>query len=348
MSVLRILHLVGSADNDFYCDLSRLWAKDCLAATANPSLYEFHIAYITPERQGRGFAERQWRFPPSLSNEDIAAAKPLSLSEAIKFIESQNIDLVLPQMFCIPGMTQYRALFDLLNIPYVGNTPDVMAVGAHKARAKAIVAAAGVKVPFGELLCRGDIPTIKPPTVIKPASSDNSFGVALVKDFADYDTALKTAFEHSDQVLVEEYIELGREVRCGIIVRDGELVGLPLEEYLVNAQDHPIRDYADKLKQTEDGDLSLSAKDNIKAWIVDPSDPVTETVQEVAKKCHEALGCRHYSLFDFRLDPQGQPWCLEAGLYCSFSSKSVIASMAKAAGIPVDKLLISAIDETLI
>ncbi len=340
MSVLRILHLVGSGENNFYCDLSRLYAKDCLAATANPSLYEFHIAYITPDRQ--------WRFPPSLSREDIATANPMSLSEAINFITAQNIDLVLPQMFCIPGMTEYRALFNLLNIPYVGNTPDVMALAAHKAKAKAIVAAAGVKVPFGELLRRGDIPTIKPPAVIKPASSDNSLGVVLVKDVADYDTALKTAFEHSDEVLVEEYIELGREVRCGIIVKDGELVGLPLEEYLVNAQDHPIRNYADKLKQTEDGDLSLTAKDKIKAWIVDPSDPVTETVQEVAKKCHQALGCRHYSLFDFRLDPQGQPWFLEAGLYCSFSPKSVIASMAKAAGIPVDKLLISAIDETLI
>ncbi|WP_287359890.1 ATP-grasp domain-containing protein [Moorena sp. SIO3B2] len=89
------------------------------------------------------------------------------------------------------------------------------------------MAAAGVKVPFGELLRQGDIPTIKPPVVIKPASSDNSCGVTLVKNVADYDAALKTAFEHSDQVLVEEYIELGREVRCGILVKDGELVGLP-------------------------------------------------------------------------------------------------------------------------
>ncbi|MGK7877888.1 MAG: D-alanine--D-alanine ligase, partial [Xenococcaceae cyanobacterium] len=120
-----------------------------------------------------------------------------------------------------------------------------------------------------------------------------------------------------------------------------------LEEYLVNPQDHPIRNYADKLKRTEDGDLSLTAKDNIKAWIVDPSDPVTQTVQEVAKKCHQVLGCRHYSLFDFRIDRQGQPWFLEAGLYCSFSPKSVIPTMAKAAGIPLDELLMAVIDETL-
>ena len=339
MSVLRILHLVGSADNNFYCDLSRLYAQDCITATVDPSRYEFYIAYITPDRQ--------WRFPDSLSPEDITAAQPMSLAQAIEFITVKNIDLMLPQMFCLPGMTHYRALFDLLNIPYVGNTPELMAVTAHKAKAKAIVAAAGIKVPFGELLHQGDTPTIKPPVVIKPADSDNSCGVVLVKDVADYDAALKTAFEYSDEVLVEEYIELGREVRCGVIVKDDELIGLPLEEYQVNPQDHPIRNYGDKLKRTEDGNLSLTAKDNIKAWIVDPSDPVTQTVQQVAKKCHQALGCRHYSLFDFRIDPQGQPWFLEAGLYCSFCPKSVISSMARASGVSLDKFLMTAINETL-
>jgi D-alanine-D-alanine ligase len=89
------------------------------------------------------------------------------------------------------------------------------------------------------------------------------------------------------------------------------------------------------------------AKDNIKAWIVDTKDTVTEKVQAVAKKCHQALGCRHYSLFDFRIDPNGEPWFLEAGLYCSFAPKSVISSMAKAAGIPLNELLIIAINETL-
>ncbi|MBN3922890.1 D-alanine--D-alanine ligase [Nostoc sp. NMS4] len=339
MPVLRILHLVGSAHNDFYCDLSRLYAQDCLAATAEQSHYDFQIAYITPDGQ--------WRFPSSLSSEDIADTKPISLSDAIEFITRQNIDLVLPQMFCIPGMTHYRALFDLLKIPYVGNTPDIMAIAAHKARAKAIVEAAGVKVPRGELLRQGDVPTITPPAIVKPASSDNSLGVALVKDFTDYDAALKQAFEYASEVIVEEFIELGREVRCGIIVKDGELVGLPLEEYQVDAHDKPIRNYADKLKKTDDGNLDCAAKDNIKAWMVDPKDPITAKVQQVAKKCHQALGCRHYSLFDFRIDPKGEPWFLEAGLYCSFAPKSVISSMAKAAGIPLNELLLTAINETL-
>jgi D-alanine-D-alanine ligase len=336
---LRVLHLVGSAVSEFYCDLSRLYAQDCLESTANPALYEFHIAYITPDRQ--------WRFPADLSREAIASARPRPFAEAVQALTALKIDVMVPQMFCIPGMTYYRALFDLLNIPYLGNTPDVMALAIDKAKAKAVVAAAGVSVPQGELLCSGKHPSIEPPAVIKPVDADNSLGLALVKHRADYDAALKTAFAYADEVLVERFIELGREVRCGIVVRDGQLVCLPLEEYSMDSHRKPIRNYDDKINQNKNGDLNLVAKDSSKAWIVDPGDPITARVWDVSKKCHIALGCRHYSLFDFRIDPSGHPWFLEAGLYCSFARKSVISMMAKASGIPLEKLFQIALNNSL-
>jgi D-alanine-D-alanine ligase len=346
--VLRVLHLVGSAVSEFYGDLSRLYAQDCLESTANPTLYEFYIAYITPDRQ--------WRFPADLSREAIASASPMSVVQAVQTLTTLQIDVMVPQMFCIPGMTYYRALFELLDIPYLGNTPDVMALTANKAKARSIVAAAGVNVPPGELLLRtGNQPslaepvrmTIEPPVVIKPVDADNSLGVALVRNRTDYDPALKTAFTYADEVLVETFIELGREVRCGILVRNGELICLPLEEYSMDKEHQPIRSYEDKLNKNQNGDLYMVAKDVTKSWIVDPGDPITARVWDAAKKCHIALGCRHYSLFDFRIDPSGQPWFLEAGLYCSFASKSVISMMAKASGMPLEKLFHIALNNSL-
>jgi D-alanine-D-alanine ligase len=327
---LRVLHLVGSAVSEFYCDLSRLYAQDCLESTADPVRYNFHIAYITPDRQ--------WRFPASLSDMAIAAATPMPLAEAVRVLTALNIDVMVPQMFCVPGMTSYRALFDLLDIPYVGNTPDVMALAANKAKAKAIVAAAGVAVPQGELLRPGHAPQIAPPAVIKPVDGDNSLGVALVKAASEYDDALQTAFTYSDRVLVETYIELGREVRCGIIVKNNRLICLPLEEYRMDETQRPIRSHNDKLKRDPDGNLAMVAKGNDKSWIVDPSDLITKQVWDAAQKCHIALGCEHYSLFDFRIDPSGQPWFLEAGLYCSFAQASVISTMAKASGMSLARL----------
>jgi D-alanine-D-alanine ligase len=166
---------------------------------------------------------------------------------------------------------------------------------------------------------------------------DRTFaGGLLVTAAADYDAALEIALTHSDTVLVETFIPLGREVRCGIIVQADRLVCLPLEEYALDSHRRPIRSYADKLKVNAVGDLDFAAKDITKSWIVDPDDPITERVWAMARECHLALGCRHYSLFDFRIDPQGNPWFLEAGLYCSFAETSVLSAMTNAAGIPLD------------
>ena len=323
----RVLHLVGSATGDFYAGLSRLYARDCLSATASPA-YEFHVAYVTPDRR--------WRFPSDLSDEAIAAATPVSLENAVQRLTALEPEVMVPQMFDLPGMTHYRALFDLLEIPYLGNVPDVMALGADKAKARGVVAAAGVCVPEGELLSAGEPPTLVPPAVVKPVDTDNSFGLTLVRQFEAYPAALETAFAYSDRVLVERYIE-GREVRCGVIVRDGSLVCLPLEEYSVGPE-KPIRHYDDKVGESASGALNLVAKDRSKAWIVAPDDPITPHVWDAARRCHTAFGCRHYSLFDFRVDAGGQPWFLEAGLYCSFARQSVVSVMARAAGISLEEL----------
>jgi D-alanine-D-alanine ligase len=106
----------------------------------------------------------------------------------------------------------------------------------------------------------------------------------------------------------------------------------------MDAEERPVRLAADKLCRDGSGDLRLVAKDPTRAWIVDPADPVTAAVHRAARLCHRALGCRHYGLFDFRIDPQGRPWFLEAGLYCSFARASVVATMAEAAGIAVAEL----------
>merc|ERR1712087_694799 len=55
-------------------------------------------------------------------------------------------------------------------------------------------------------------------------------------------------------------------------------------------------------------------------------------IDEMVKVAHRALKCRHYSLFDIRVDADEQPFIIEACLFCSFSPLSVIPSMAAHAG----------------
>ncbi|OZG27778.1 D-alanine--D-alanine ligase [Williamsia sp. 1138] len=330
MQNLKVLALAGSPVDHFGADLSRVYATGFVDAFRGLTGYQVEVAYVSPDGS--------WRFLSGLHEDEIAAAQEVSLSDAVGYIQARRYDVIVPEMFCLPGMTAYRSLFDVIGVPYLGNRADVMALTADKHLTRLVAAAAGVAVPAGEVLRAGEKYTGELPVVVKPADSDNSMGVALVREDSDMDLAIADALLYSDSALVETYVPLGREVRCGIIVRDGELVCLPLEEYAVDEQTHPIRARADKLDRTSEGQLYLVAKESTKAWIVDVDDPVTEAVWAAARRAHIALGCRHYSLFDFRVDPGGVPWFLEAGLYCSYSPSSVIAVMAAAAGITVDEL----------
>lgn len=288
------------------------------------------VAHVTPD--GR------WRFPVDLEPESLTAAPPFPVDVAVRHLVRLGVDVAVPQMFCVPGMTTYRSLLDLLAIPYLGNRADTMALGAHKARTRAVVAEAGVWVPRAEVLRLGEQPNTEVPAVVEPVDAENSDGVSLVREPADFGPALTAALEHSDEVLVEAYVEAGREVRCGVLERDGVLTCLPLEEYAVDPIDKPVRSRADKLRREPDGDLRLVAKDAEHAQMVDVDDPATEPVWSAAWAAHAALGCRDYGLFDFRIDPDGTPWFLEAGLYCSFAEQSVVVMMARAAGIPLPTL----------
>jgi D-alanine-D-alanine ligase len=333
----RVLHLIGSPVDEFHAELSRLYGGAALTALADPDRYDMRIAYVAPGDV--------WSFPADLSPGARAAATTMDRRRAVEHLTAMDVDVMVPQMFCLPGMTEYRALFGDLGIPYLGNPPSVMAATADKSRARELVAAAGVAVPAGRVV-RDDEPIdMALPVVVKPVGADNSDGVSLVREAAEYGPAVRHALEHDGAALVEAYIPLGREVRCGVVVRDGELVCLPLEEYAVDTETKPIRDGADKLARTDDGDLFLVAKERTRAWIVPTDDPVTERVWDLARRSHVALGCRHYSLFDVRIDPDGAPYFLEAGPYCSYAPTSVIAVMAAAAGTSVQHLFADALGE---
>merc|ERR1719343_827853 len=177
-----------------------------------------------------------WSFPEDFSSENKNSARRVDLPEAMQIIKDLSPSAVVPHMFCLPGMTTYRALFNALGTPLVGNDAGVMALSTNKAQSRAVVAAQGVKVPEAELLRPGMRPSMPPPFVLKPCNEDNSMGVSLFtgKDGQDLDEALKTAFSFDSEVLCERFIALGREVRVAVLEGDdGKLEMLPCLEYFL-------------------------------------------------------------------------------------------------------------------
>jgi hypothetical protein len=106
---------------------------------------------------------------------------------------------------------------------------------------------------------------------------------------------------------------------------DGKLEMLPCMEYFLHSKELPIRTSKDKLTSSKDK-LQFAPVDRACPAQID-SDLKTKLFQ-MAAKAHKALECQHYSLYDVRVDPEGNPYFIEASPYCSFSPKSAIVVMS--------------------
>merc|ERR1712066_143318 len=194
----------------------------------------------------------------------------------------------------------------------------------------------GVRVPKGDLLIKGEkeCPTsVRVPFVVKPCNEDNSRGITLVQREEDAAKAIDYAFSFDPRVVVDEYIA-GREVRAACVEEaDGTLTVLPKIEYFLE----DIRTSAHKLATDKSGKLTSNAikaakKDGDRQCPADLSPVLHERINAMVKEAHSVLKCRHYSLYDLRIDADEQPYILEAALFCSFSPLSVTPSMAQHAG----------------
>ncbi len=311
-ATISVLHLVGSAVSDFYYKLSVIYAREVV----QPAAVKSHYAVVNPDGS--------WQLGSSL---DRLGAK-ISLSQMINRLP--QVDVVVPHMFCVPGMTSYRAFFeDLLGIPVVGASSNCTTLATNKSHTRNIVSAAGVKVAKAQQLRRGETLTMQPPFVVKPNGEDNSLGVTLVKDKSQIAAALEAGFTYDDTLLIEEYIP-GRELRVGLIEQNGELVVLPAIEYLLT-KNNPIRTLDNKLGIKSDGMLTRQPVNT-----VCPAKTSTKLAQKLAstvKNAHIALGYCDYSLYDFRIHEETQePYMLESCSFWSFIAASVLSQMVVADG----------------
>lgn len=320
-----VLHVGGSVASLYYEGLSAYYVEECVREAEQHGTYLNLPVYVN--------LDGIWSFPENPSKEARAEAKRLTFAQAMQKISELEPEAVVSHMFCLQGMTSFRGLFDTLGIPVVGNTADVMALSTDKWKTKAVVAASGVKIPHGEILRNGEMPTLSPPFLLKPCNEDNSQGISLVRENDDLQQALDLAFSFDSEVLCEQYVPLGRELRvAGLEMEDGSLKVLPCIEYFLSEQ-QPIRTAAMKYDTDANG-VPTKLTTGGRQCPADIDDELAAKLQVMVERSHKALGCRDYSLYDVRVDPQGEPYFIEACLYCSFAPRSVIVTMGASAGMP--------------
>lgn len=315
ISQLRVLHLAGSRVSKFYYNLSMLYAKEVV----QPVGVKSHYAVVHPSGL--------WQLGASLDD----LSEKMSLQDMIS--QLPTIDVVVPHMFCFPGMTSFRSLFeDIIGLPVVGSPSQCTALATNKAQTRSVISASGVRVAKAQQFRQGDTLTMKPPFIVKPNSEDNSLGVTLVKNEQEIAEALRVGFEYDQTLLIEDYIP-GRELRVAVVERDGKLYVPSTIEYFMT-DEQPVRTAGDKLEFLPDGTLLQNRNTaSRRACPANLTPELFEKLADAAKRAHIALGCRDYSLYDFRIHAEtNEPYLIEAGLFWSFGRISVISVLLEVDG----------------
>lgn len=233
-----------------------------------------------------------------------------------------------------------QGLFDLAGIPIVGCGVLASALCMDKDRAHKLVRAAGIAVPLSyvldkntnirEALLQAD--EIGYPLFVKPVKAGSSFGITKVWNRNDLPSAVESAFEYDDKVIIEENIE-GFEVGCAVIGNDDLTVGEVDEIELA------------------DGFFDFSEKYNRKTSAIHvPAGIDTDTAKQIkqtAQKIYKVLDCRGFARVDMFLSVSGDIVFNEVNTIPGFTANSRFPNMLKAVGMSLEEVISTVIEQAL-
>ena len=216
---------------------------------------------------------------------------------------------------------QLQATLDNYGIKYTGSGYVGSLLAMDKDISKKMFVGAGVRTPKWLYFKAqdSDIALIEEkigyPCVVKPCSCGSSVGISIVDDRAGLEIALAEAEKYEDSILVEKKIE-GRELTVGIL--DGEV--LPAIEIIPT---EGFYDYKNKYQ----------AGKTVEICPAPISEEIKSALEEQTRRAFEALRLSGYSRFDYIVDANGDPWCLEANTLPGMTPTSLLPQMAQATGM---------------
>ena len=211
-----------------------------------------------------------------------------------------------------------QALLELTGIPYTGSKPMPSGVAMDKDMSKRILAVAGVPTPDW-VMAPCDAKQVHErfglPFIVKPNKQGSTVGLSIVRSMDEYERAVKQAFQHDDEVMIEKFVP-GRELTVPILGDDA----LPVGEITFKGE---IFDYEAKYQPGGAEEI----------FPADLTGEQTVQAQVLALAAHKAMKLSGYSRIDFRMDENGDMWCLEANTLPGMTSASLFPKGAAAAGM---------------
>jgi D-alanine-D-alanine ligase len=226
-----------------------------------------------------------------------------------------------------------QGVLETLAVPYSHSGVLASSLAMDKAKAKAVMAAAGVVVPGGGLYDRFEAArehVMAPPYVVKPNAQGSSVGVFIVEAGANRPPQELAAdnWTFGDEVMIEPYVR-GHEL--AVAVMDGK--ALTVTDIVPKSG---FYDYA--AKYGDGGSMHVMPA---------PISPAAfDRALRMAEAAHGALGCRGLTRSDFRYDDINDLLVLlEVNTQPGFTPTSLAPEQAAHQGIGFDDLVLWIVED---
>ena len=274
---------------------------------------------------GAGIAAALERLGHDVSAIDMGRDVAQRLAEAAP-------DVVFNALHGTPGEDgSVQGLLDLMGIKYTHSGLRASAIAIDKMLTKAVLVPLGIRMPGGHVVASESLYAGDPlprPYVLKPVNEGSSVGVAIVTDRSNYGNPIACDAEgpwrHFEHLLAEPFIA-GRELTVAVL--DGEALAV--------TELNPTQGFYDYDAKYTDGLTVHTCPAKLTA-------DVEAAALDMAKRAHDALGCRGASRSDFRWDDtQGEAglYLLEVNTQPGMTPLSLVPEQARYRGIDYDALV---------
>lgn len=231
-----------------------------------------------------------------------------------------------------------QAYFELLKIPQTSCNHYQAALTFNKRDLLSTLKPYGIQCATSYYLNLGEninenaiVEKVGLPCFVKANRAGSSYGISKVHKKEDLNAAIINAFSEDNEVIIESFLD-GTEVSVGVITYKNEVTVLPITEIVSENDffDYEAK-YQGKSKEITPARISEVQEKNVIKW---------------AEYIYKTLGLKGYTRSEF-IFIGDEPHLLEVNTTPGLTEESILPQQAKVAGISLELLFGSAIEEAL-
>ncbi len=228
------------------------------------------------------------------------------------------------------------SLWELLQIPYTGNSPLTLGMAQDKILTKRILETKNIHTPAYQVFERKpDRLLLDFPVIVKPSREDASLGIgahAVVRSMAELQASVERLLgKYRQPVLTERFIE-GREFNISVAGTPGRVLAVSEIDFSRLA-DHEMHITSYEAKWMPDHPLYRKTPVICPARV---TEDVKKRLEDTALQVYHCLYGRDYGRVDIRVDREGRIWVLEFNPNPDISPDAGFTKAVKAAGMTAE------------